>query len=280
MKLSEFNGWIDSHSSSFADVVRQLNYMSNHFPEVPLKSVLFLCGLSSAFNSPSLIAQEVAEPKSETQEAVIPQPEQSSPEPTSQPRNNYRTSVGLGLSLAGTAKWDDLSISSGIYSFSGEAEIDFKQTISLGFDVKMNYEPNSWGFGFGAWYDAKRKVDGGHITIAGSRTELTGEDAATLSQTVAYGNAVYRWQTMYTNFGFNYNLVEYNAPSSFQGSVDVDGGLGLQIGIGGDINEKLALELTYRQTYLSIKQSVDDVSADFGDGYLSLIYLGARIYLN
>ena len=246
------------------------------------------------FLTPSLKAQEPDPSASTPVKALsgpLPPPSTSSPSsttsdadaealPVAKAKVPLKISVGLGLTAADAGIWENVSISDGTTDLTGDAQVEFGSAPTVLFDCKMNYVPHRWGFGFGAYYEFARKAEHLSVTIAGTKSESDTEDPAKIAQGVAYGNAVYRWQSLSINFGLNYNIVELTTPPGDYGAVKVRGGAGLQFGMSGDLGHSFALDLMYRQTALSMKQSMNGLTLNYGDGYISLIYFGARYYVN
>lgn len=184
---------------------------------------------------------------------------------------------GMGLSYSTNAKlaFDTITVSSGASILS--ADLNYKNTFSLEFDVRK-MKSYSWGFIGGLTYDGARKFSGGSISGSGVTLAVTPENPSKIQTTVIYANAAYQWDSFYLPFGINYNFVKYTPPSTFNGTYDIAGSIGAQLGLGYYINSNFVAELCSRVVSANMKETEKGTTVDYGFGMLSSMQITAKYF--
>lgn len=158
-------------------------------------------------------------------------------EGSSSSSGGYSHFINLGYDLRTGASYSE-AFTSDDPTETYEVEFDFEASYSVGYEARKAPK-NAWGNAFGFIYSAKREVDS--LTIDGDKYTVTG-DAASVTMATLYATLIYRWETFYIPFGFSLNRVEYTPPSSFDGDVTSNGGLGFIFALGWELNDRFSLE--------------------------------------
>ena len=217
---------------------------------------------------PSAVAAKPAE-------ALIPAAETAQTQATAEDTTERpRISIGLGLSLSPTIRFDEVRQPG--YAGSVGVEVETSNGVAVSADVRY-LRKNSWGFLGGVSYEPKRdikslKVSSGNVSISSSVSTVEG-----FSDWLFEGNAAYRWEGWYLPFGINYSYFQYTSEPGYTGGWELSGGLGLQLGVGYYLNRNLAIELWSRATTLNFKLINSGVTTlDFGRGVYSSGFLSIR----
>ncbi len=189
----------------------------------------------------------------------------------------WRFALGAGYILGSNTEFDDVKISAGGNTVSGEAEFDLEQTFVIA--IEGRYSPRqSWGFMGGLNYEGERKIEGGSVSGPGFQVTF-GALNEKVQVTTLYGSAVYRWDSFYLPFGLNYSVLKYKADPSSAASVDEGGGIGAQLGVGWIFQDQFALELHSWVTTNDLKVTASTGTLDYGSGMTSnLVLVGKYLF--
>ena len=85
------------------------------------------------------------------------------------------------------------------------------------------------------------------------------------------GGAVYRWDSVYIPFGLNYSI-----PSVTNSTLNINGGLGAQFGVGYYFNPQFSLELLEKVQTITADAVVGGINVDYKTGYLAGLQLHVK----
>lgn len=185
---------------------------------------------------------------------------------------------GLGASYSLTSKLTFSSVTvtdpNTNVTFAATTEIEYKNVPSFELDVRNNPQ-NSWGFLGGLTYDLSR--DQGKTTVKVGDIISSSSGGGNIQMAILYASAVYRWNSFYLPFGFNYNSIN----SSGNGPSGLKGGVGAQVGVGYYFNDNAVVEVMSRATAVKAdpQTSNDGTLVKLGSGYLSNLMLTFKYLL-
>jgi hypothetical protein len=191
--------------------------------------------------------------------------------------DSWRFAGGLSYMIsASSAKFDNMSVTSGTLTETGSASLDYSQVFSIA--IEWRRSPKfSWGFSGGLNYEMERTFEGGKITSGGTTVTLSGGSGASKFQfTTLYGNAAYRWDTFYIPMGFNYSIVTFTPASGATGTSTPTGQIGAQLGIGNYFSDNFALELFSWVTATKLKSTSGSSTVDYGLGTFPSLRFGFK----
>lgn len=207
-----------------------------------LKALLMTILFSLSVNA----AQSENEPvKTEpiTQQATNPKPEEKPIEPaqTVPDAPKWRFTLGAGLMLTTS----DLEAKNGrIYNSTGSVNVSTSATVtranSLFIEIRR-LQKFGWGAQLGAKYEFERETQ--TVTITGGGSTVSAKGGGKSQITTFYGNAVYQWDQFYLPFGLNYSQVTPKGDSDPSVYSKMEPDMGMQFGLGLNINENLSGEL-------------------------------------
>ncbi len=181
-----------------------------------------------------------------------------------------RFSAFVLLNTARNMSFPSAKYNNGTSEYDGTANWDGQAAFGVGAEV-MYTRIGDWGWSAGFDYEFKREFD--HFDFSGGGVFANASLSPKPHLTVAtiYGNAVYRWDTVYLPFGLNYAVLAdfKNTSGIYSGTIDTKGTLGFQVGVGFNITELIALELNAKATGLRQDLKGGAVTYNMGTGFLT-----------
>jgi len=206
-------------------------------------------------------AEKVADEK--TEEPPAPAQDKSKPKPD----RRFRMGVGVSYDLANTLRFSSASGSDSNGSYSGT--LTYNTDPAGGLVIEGSWTgPQAWGFNVGLNLEAKRKIKSWDAIFGGANSSGSVTGDAGLTVAVLYGNAIYRWDSVYVPFGLNIagGSLE-NAPTAL---VDMHGSAGVQAGVGFMLGEHFSLEALVRVLgFIARKNITGNVTVDLGLGTMA-----------
>lgn len=239
-----------------------------------LVATIFLCFSTQSFSQTAQDNQELGNGTKQTAKEAKTASKQSEVPTTAQSGFRWRFALGASLDLGATAE-SDLSIrdiSSG-QVLNGKAEFDLQNSLAVELDAR--YLPaNSWGFIGGLSVGAKREIESGKITIAGSTTVVNDSgDPDKLQISILSASAAYRWNQIYLPFGLNYSSIDYDSTSL---TINAKGGIGAQLGIGFLPNDQFAIEAFSKVVAFDIDYVDSGLAVNFTDGFVTSLTIAGK----
>ncbi|WP_413560818.1 hypothetical protein [Bdellovibrio sp. HCB209] len=161
-------------------------------------------------------------------------------------------------------------------SGTGKGEISFDSGGALGggFNVLI-MNPNSWGFSAGGFIESSREIKS--VTVKGANGTAYGNATGIKPKIGFVGaefNALYRWEKVYLPFGANLTAPYYSDIPLY---MEIQGGLGLQLGMGFLISENAVVEVLVKTIGMRAKYSDGSDTLDYGYGTLTGATVGGKI---
>jgi hypothetical protein len=183
--------------------------------------------------------------------------------------NRVRGMALAGYSISNKAKFDKVSFSSGGNSVSGtyEASVDSAFYVGGGAIYTPN---NAFGYSASLVFEMKREISSVVISSGGNSTTNTYTSKPSLQFIYVEANALYRMDQFYVPFGINYSMPTFTQSPESNGTFNIKGALGWQIGLAFIANENLHLSALWRVTSGEASGSYPSIPLDvnFGTGNL------------
>lgn len=254
---------------------------SNYHLKKQQNHYLITCSKASTVSSEFSDKEE----KLKTQE-VVEQESSSASEASSQPRKYYgviqqeskpaklRLALGLGYLSSATVKADITAYNrSNGATVLGDIEMETESGISLNLEARY-LRQNDWGLTAGIDIDAARDLESGTMTINGTTINSTAsDDPDTLTSIILYGNLVYKFDHFYIPFGLNMAFVDYESTGYV---IDSTPSIGIQFGIGYELDSNFAFELMARGTSYDLEYTDGSVEIRFEDALTTDVALRAK----
>lgn len=190
--------------------------------------------------------------------------------------SNWKHLLGITYAYSGQVRLDDGTLVDGTDVYTGSTELDLETGFGFSYEAR-NIKANSWGFGIGIEYIQPREFQN-KGEIVGVDVKFSGE-MATIQTTTLLISAIYQWENFYLPFGLAFSSVKYEPPSTFDGDVDSESGMGFHFGLGWNFNDKAFLELVSKAVPYSLKSKPDvGEEMDLGEG--TFAYAGFNFKYN
>ncbi|UYL10165.1 hypothetical protein B9G69_006180 [Bdellovibrio sp. SKB1291214] len=175
--------------------------------------------------------------------------------------------MGAYLNTLSQMKFKDAKTTVGGNTTTGE--YDLKTGPSIGVDAHFVFwGKNHWGFSVGGFFDLAHKIKDASMAVFGTTKE------AYLGILGFEGNAIYRFDRWYIPFGINTAMPVVVID---EGEVtDVDGGVGIQAGVGFLLgsSKRNAIEAKIRTMSFGYVQEINNIKVDTERGTGASVSLG------
>ncbi len=127
-----------------------------------------------------------------------------------------------------------------------EKTYDMEYSGAAGFSLHIWYAPkNSWGVISGLEYGGERELK--KLTYNGMSTTNISSPSKYQQHNIYLGTE-YRWDSFYIPFSLIYSTVNFKPSSTFLGSYEAKGGMGVMFGVGWFIGEHFVIEYVGRSS--------------------------------
>lgn len=156
------------------------------------------------------------------------------------------------------------------------SELEYREGLSVSLEMRDS-PSNSWGYAFGITYDSTREFDSGTFSSGGSTISITSTGGASkIGATSLEANAVYRWNAFYIPLGLNYTAIRFTPTPGYTGGYDVDGGFGVQLGLGAYLTDSVSVEMISRASAYSLKTNQGTTYSNYGSLIYSIVTFGIK----
>lgn len=184
-----------------------------------------------------------------------------------------RLGVGASLSTLAEEHYDDVTRTGS----PGVFEADFDHEFAFSLELEGRYmRSHSWGGFFGLTYDFERDFDGGTVFGNGRVIPISASNPSEIQTTVLYANIAYQWTHFYIPFGVNYGFFDYTPTPGYTGTADLDGDLGIQVGLGFMATYNFVLESMFRVLSTEYSETENGITTNYGDGTFKTLQLTVK----
>jgi hypothetical protein len=192
-------------------------------------------------------------PVEPTQPVVEAPPVENQAQPESDKQSNeYVLTLGVSYNFRTNYYSDKVVITGSATEYT--YDMDYAESFSYEADLRKTPK-NAWGTLAGLSYISQKSISSGTVSGGGQSVSVSSNGGSKIQSTVLYGNAVYRWEQQYAQFGLNYSTSKFTPADSFTGSSSASGGLGYQGGFGYYINKNVAVEANLIILRMDIKSN-------------------------